>query len=321
MDRILNKQELIALIEGLLPAYDLWGPKEEEGKVYSFRRLADPRELAFGYRNSVVSPKSVFFPSGETIFRLKDGQPVSEEQVAKPPLVALIRPCDARALTLLDQVFGGEIEDPLYLSRRKNALLIGLACNQPDENCFCGSVGGSPFAETGLDLLLVDRGKDYLLRPVSKKGQEMAAHCGKPIEGDAADLPSRKETAEKHFQVQFQYSGAVETAPEYWKEKSLACLDCGACAFLCPTCHCFDFSDEGGCRKRIWDTCAFPLFTKMTSGENPREIRRERLRNRVFHKFVYFKETHGEVACVGCGRCLTHCPAGIRITDLAGAEK
>jgi len=121
--------------------------------------------------------------------------------------------------------------------------------------------------------------------------------------------------------VQFQYSGAVSAAPEYWQEKSLACLDCGVCSFLCPTCHCFDLCDEGGGRKRIWDTCTFPLFTKMTSGENPRELRRERLKNRVFHKFVYFKEIHGEIACVGCGRCLAHCPAGIRITDLAGTEK
>jgi ferredoxin len=321
MDKMLNKKDLLALIGGLLPGYDLWGPKEEEGKAYSFRRLEDPGQLAFGYRNSVVSPKSVFFPSGETIFRIQKGKALAEDKPAKPTLLALIRPCDARALTLLDKVFGGEIEDPLYVSRRKNALLIGLACNEPDENCFCGSVGGSPFAETGLDILLVDRGESYLLHAVSKRGEEIASACGKSFEAGAADLKKRKETAEKLIRVQFQYSGAVETAPEYWKEKSQACLDCGACAFLCPTCHCFDFSDEGGCRKRIWDTCAFPLFTRMTSGENPREVRRERLRNRVFHKFVYFKETHGEVACVGCGRCLEHCPAGIRITDLAGAEK
>lgn len=320
MDKTVDKKELIALIEGILPGYELWGPKSEEGKVYSFLRLDDPRELAWGYRNSVVPPKSVFFPSGETIFRLKDGKPVAGGQPARPPLIALLRPCDARALTLLDKVFGGEIADPLYTARRRNALLIGLACNEPGEDCFCASVGGSPFAETGLDILLVDRGEDYLLRAVSEKGGEIAALFGKPFEGGEREFAQRKETAEKRFQAQFQCSGAPERAPEYWKEKSLSCLDCGVCAFLCPTCHCFGFSDESGGRQRIWETCASPLFTKMTSGENPRERRADRLQNRVFHKFVYFKETHGEIACVGCGRCLAHCPAGIRITELAGEK-
>ena len=321
MDKLLNKKELIALIERLLADYDLWGPKAEEGKVYSFRRLGSPRELAWGYRNSVVPPKSVFFPSGESVFRLEDGKPVAGDSPAKPPLLALIRPCDARALTLLDKVFGGEIADPLYEARRRNALLIGLACNEPDEDCFCGSVGGSPFAETGLDILLVELGGEYLLRAVSDKGKTVAAGCGKPSAGKSAGLANNQQTAEMHLRVHFQCSGAPERAPEYWKEKSLACLDCGVCAFLCPTCHCFGFSDESGGRKRIWETCASPLFTKMTSGENPRERRADRLRNRVFHKFVYFKETHGEIACVGCGRCLARCPAGIRITELAGKEE
>lgn len=320
MDRMLNRQELIALIGGLLAEYELWGPREEEGRVYSFRRLDDPGALAFGYRNSVVPPKSVFFPSGETVYRLADGKPVASAAPAKPPLLALVRPCDARALTLLDRVFGGEIADPLYGARRKNALLIGLACNDPDENCFCGSVGGSPFAETGLDILLVERGDGYLLRAVSQEGERIAALQGRRFEGGDREFAQKKETAEKHFRLHFQYPGAPERAPEYWKEKSLACLDCGVCAFLCPTCHCFGFSDESGGRKRIWETCASPLFTKMTSGENPRERRADRLQNRVFHKFVYFQETHGEIACVGCGRCLAHCPAGIRITELAGTE-
>ena len=29
-----------------------------------------------------------------------------------------------------------------------------------------------------------------------------------------------------------------------WKEFSLGCLGCGACAYTCPVCHCFDIVDE-----------------------------------------------------------------------------
>ncbi len=30
-----------------------------------------------------------------------------------------------------------------------------------------------------------------------------------------------------------------------WEEQSLRCIGCGACAYVCPTCACFDIQDEG----------------------------------------------------------------------------
>jgi ferredoxin len=35
-----------------------------------------------------------------------------------------------------------------------------------------------------------------------------------------------------------------------------------------------------------------------------------RYRQRVMHKFKYFPERFGLVACVGCGRCLRTCGVG-----------
>ena len=103
----------------------------------------------------------------------------------------------------------------------------------------------------------------------------------------------------------------------FWREHALACLGCGACAYTCPVCHCFDIVDEGharqGVRARNWDACQFPLFTLHASGHNPRGSQAERQRQRIYHKFVVYPEKFGEILCTGCGNCARACPAGLGV--------
>jgi ferredoxin len=103
----------------------------------------------------------------------------------------------------------------------------------------------------------------------------------------------------------------------------MSCIRCGVCTYLCPSCHCFDINDEiesaspfRGTRVRTWDTCQFPDFTMHSSGHNPRPDKASRLRQRLLHKFRYFVETTGQFMCVGCGRCISHCPVGIDIISV-----
>jgi formate hydrogenlyase subunit 6/NADH:ubiquinone oxidoreductase subunit I len=106
---------------------------------------------------------------------------------------------------------------------------------------------------------------------------------------------------------------------EFWAEQSFRCLGCGACAFLCPICACFDIQDEGnqqqGKRLRCWDSCGFSLFTLHTSGHNPREVQNQRWRQRLMHKFSYMPERLGVLGCVGCGRCSRACPVDMNILE------
>ena len=51
-----------------------------------------------------------------------------------------------------------------------------------------------------------------------------------------------------------------------WDELSSACLGCGTCTFVCPTCQCYDIKDfntgNGVIRYRCWDSCMYSSLPK-----------------------------------------------------------
>jgi len=102
-----------------------------------------------------------------------------------------------------------------------------------------------------------------------------------------------------------------------WEEEAKACVECGACTLICPTCHCFllyDQKDEARmARLRVWDSCMFKGYARVAGGANPRPKLWMRLRNRFDKKFDYFPKVADFYACTGCGRCISACPAKIDI--------
>ena len=107
---------------------------------------------------------------------------------------------------------------------------------------------------------------------------------------------------------------------EKWAKLSQACLGCGACTFVCPTCQCFDIRDfkakDGVIRFRCWDSCMYSDFTQMAGG-NPRTTQTQRFRQRFMHKLVYYPKRYGGTySCVGCGRCVEKCPQHLNIVKV-----
>ncbi len=310
-------------------------PVEKQGVIKFAPLPKGPAPILERSGNTTIPPKAHFFPQTETLYRFQPGNfkmeipPLEEESV-----LLGIRPCDARAISIVERLFGGEIDDPYFRRRRELVTLVGVACREPGINCFCTSVGGGPASTEGLDLLIVDLDDSYFLQAVTVKGEaliEAARHLLQEASKAALD---RKDQVVKQSSEKIKRFINVEEIPQglptlwedpLWQDTASACLGCGICTYLCPTCHCFDIQDEqeggGGRRYRNWDSCMYGEYSLHASGHNPRPTRRERTRNRINHKYNYFVQKFGIIACVGCGRCINLCPANIDLLEVLGLVK
>lgn len=270
------------------------------------------------------SAKDFLFPRSEVIGRYTlDGNDFTPQDVKPeaPKTVLLgVRPCDAAGLLLLDALFNWDYKDSFYNARREATTVVSLACSAADDQCFCTSVGGAPDSTVGADAVLrpADGGKAFIFEALTDKGKAVAAAAGHALaEGKAAADPPAKVPVRFNQKAVTEWCGANFESP-LWRDVSLACLGCGACAYMCPTCHCFDIQDEStrreSVRHRNWDTCASALFTAHAGGHNPRSDQSARWRQRVMHKFRYLEERLNRLGCTGCGRCGRLCPAGMAIS-------
>ncbi|MBL7185489.1 MAG: 4Fe-4S dicluster domain-containing protein, partial [Phycisphaerae bacterium] len=257
-------------------------------------------------------------------------QPEGDVDVKSEPLVPSTevvvmgaRPCGVAALEALDKVFHWDYDDVRYSARRERTTLISFACTKPGPQCFCTSVGGSPHNTVQSDVLvfLGDDGQ-ALMQVCSDRGAKFIDQLGdvaKPAPA-GTKLPTVPEVKEKFDPEKIKTWLDESFESDFWTDISLKCLGCGVCSFLCPTCHCFDIVDEAnwqsGQRRRNWDCCSHPMFTKHASGHNPRPDQASRCRQRVMHKFKYFPERFGQIACVGCGRCTRACCVGQNLVSI-----
>jgi sulfhydrogenase subunit beta (sulfur reductase) len=324
------KTEVVGLLNNLIRDYKVFAPVEQNGFV-TFQEIHSGSEAFLDYINSKKPPKEIFFPQAERLFNYdlnrREGWGIEEPTLEEKPVIIFgIRPCDARSLVLLDNVFDGKpYKDLYYTHKRKNTTIIAMGCNQPGSTCFCTSLGGGPFSQDGSDLILVDIGQKYILQVVTEKGKKFAKKHNEFKEAEDHSLSLMRDTIEKadtSIKSKIEVGKATEKLDSmfddpFWDLVSEKCLGCAVCTYLCPTCHCFDITDEvisqSGERVRTWDSCAFPSFTLEASGVNPRPSNKERYRQRIMHKFDYFVANHGMAACVGCGRCIKECPVNLDI--------
>jgi len=325
-------------IDKVRKTYGLFGPvKHNSGHV--FEKLAEGGYPDMDYTQSVLSPKAVLFPQTQKMLETSLDPKATDPYILKPveqdnsPRAVIgIRPYDAKAVQLVKLNFDTEdYRDAYWCDAYEATTFVGLAVNTPSMFDFSTATGSGPFAEEGLDVLLVDCQDHYLAKELSPKGKDFLSKAGFSDTQDAkkanqviAEMDARAkagmDTALSTENIEKKTVMDLYDAP-FWEDVAFSCVNCGTCTYVCPTCWCFDIQDEtkGATVTRIrnWDTCMSSLFTLHSSGHNPRGEKTQRVRQRFMHKLKYFPEKYGQgLMCVGCGRCVEKCPANIDIREV-----
>ena len=309
----------------------------ERDDVTNWGLWDDSRVADLDTLKTVKSPKDVFFPQCQTLYMVHhddNGFEISPMKLTEKPFCVFgIRPCDVKALTVMDQVFlNQEPVDTFYKARREHAVLVSLACHKPAQTCFC-KVFGTDAAAPDADVAMWKIDEFFYLEAQTEKGTawldqfagafEDAEGAGDKIAKEQDSIRSIVESLPyTHLSLEGWGPGKVEEKfnDPHWKELSDACLACGTCTFVCPTCQCYDIKDfntgHGIQRYRCWDSCMYSDFTLMAAANN-RLTQMQRYRQRFMHKLVYFPENNnGLYMCVGCGRCVDKCPQALNIVKV-----
>ena len=314
----------------------LYLPVDRKDGQAEFRKWSEGTKLSSAL-NTLRSAKDFFFPQTEKIVEFKkEGKNIEVVDIREDSedfVIFGVRACDARSFKILDEVYLSDPVDTFYKNRRDHATVVTMACTKPAETCFCHAYD-IDFTEPGGDASCWSDGKFYYFKANSDKGEKLIDSLAALLEdGDTAELENIKSKLKEVYEqlplakLSMENLGG-DKMDEYfnspkWAELSEACLGCGTCTFICPTCQCFDIQDfdtgHGIKRYRCWDSCMYSEFTK-TAGGQPRPSQLERFRQRFMHKLVYFPANNdGEFGCVGCGRCLVKCPISMNIVKVMKA--
>ena len=329
----ISKENLNGLYRKLSAVMALYMPLKKAGEV-NYGLWTEGAESSVETLKTVKSPKDLFFPQSETMMKFKtEGKSIEIVDVReekKPFVLFGVRACDFKAFDVLDRVFLADPVDTYYQSRREAGVIVTLACSRPEESCFCKAFGIDAAEPMGDVTAWMD--ENYLYwRANTEKGQALTATVSELFEegGDKQVNEQQEKTREIIEKLPFsqldlsRFKGEnlneLFEAPE-WQTLSEACLGCGACTFVCPTCQCFDIRDfktkEGVIRYRCWDSCMYSDFTLMAAA-NSRTTQLQRYRQRFMHKLVYYPAQHeGLYSCVGCGRCVNKCPQRLNIVKV-----
>ena len=227
--------------------------------------------------------------------------------------------CDVKAIATMDRIFA---KDPFYRAKRDDSLIVATGC-QPTESCFCHVFGANK--HQGFDLFIQEEHDGmFTVFAKSAKGVELLQKSKGKILMSASYQPIGQNQNEIDLS---ELTDAVENRrlfEQHWQGIANNCFGCGACTAVCPLCFCFDTIDrtdpEGGnChRSRTDDACFFANFSKISNHDfRPENV--DRLYNWYHHKFVRGPKENGDFLCVGCGRCITACPANLNIIRILSA--
>ena len=323
---------LNALFARIAADKKLYLPIEKAGKV-DFYEWNEGETVRLDALKTVKSAKDVFFPQVENLLKFRvEGKSIEINQAPlceEDFVIFGVRGCDAKSFEILDRVFLVDPRDEFYASRRAHGIVVTLACGEPEESCFCTNFGVNP-ANPGGDVTAWIVGEEMFLQANTEKGEKLIAELdeadAKAAEAEQARITEIVEKLPLNGLNLEGFDGEhlmEKFNDPKWEGLSRACLGCGTCTFVCPTCQCYDIRDfdngKSVTRYRCWDSCMYSDFTLMAA-ENSRHTQLQRYRQRFMHKLVYFPANNeGVYSCVGCGRCVEKCPQGLNIVRVIKA--
>ncbi len=308
----------------------------------SYRLEQRSDEALFGYAAGPQGWKALLFPSRELLWSgSRNGAEVEvEPAVVDAPRLALlgVRSCDLHAMAIHDRVLAQRaVTDTAYVARREATFIVAQTCSDPGGTCFCVSMGTGPVPDEGFDLALTElldqAGHRFLLVSGSDRGSEVLDEL------KARSASDEVIAAGEHDHVAAREVGAraaqnmgrsldtdglrdllyANTEHPQWDDVASRCLSCTNCTLVCPTCFCTsvdDVSDLTGStteRWRVWDSCFTTDFSYLHGGSVRTSVQ-SRYRQWATHKLAAWMDQFGTSGCVGCGRCMTWCPAAIDLT-------
>jgi sulfhydrogenase subunit beta (sulfur reductase) len=295
---------------------------------FAFDELKNADDLRLDYDVTILPPKKYVQPPKETLLSFEVGGNSQTVQETEKTILLGVHPYDMIAINQMDELFSQDEYDTHYMDRRKNITIIACDVVIPSKEVFASSMNTAT-CDKGYDILLTDIGDSYVVDAPTDKGQALVKTMNLVKKATAGDLEKRKAVQEKNrlalnkHQLKCKPSflpKLLEKAYHHpvWEEKAKLCYSCGSCNQVCPTCYCFDVRDEvnwdltTGCRYRAWDGCLLENFATVAGNHNFRKKREDRLRHRLYRKGKYVPgKIGGQIACVGCGRCVSACTSHI----------
>jgi sulfhydrogenase subunit beta (sulfur reductase) len=301
MQKIIPKNKLNDFLKTLMKKFDVVAPILDGNT--KFKKLYESNfQNLYLEKVTEVPLKNFFMPEGEILLEFKNGKAEEKLNETNKTVLFGLRKCDLNAVQILDTV----MYDPQYITKRKNTILVGMFCENPDEYCFCNSMKLNDY----YDLFFYPKGNLYYIDVKSKKGELLVKNL--PSAKKEILIPNPKNTKKLNtLDIEENYSDKI------WERDAKKCLSCSACTAYCPTCNCFDIKDildinlKEGKRVRIQTSCQLKSFSRVAGGKSYRDSRLARFKHFIYHKIIYYKKHKGRPMCVGCGRCLRVCPTKI----------
>lgn len=326
--KTVTKDQFKAFVSALIESDQKVIGVQAKADKFVFGELTDADALRLDHDVTILPPKKYMLPQKETLLNFQVAGDSKSVQAAEKMVLLGVHPYDMVAINQMDELFSQGEYDTHYMARRNNITIIACDVVTASKNAFASSMNTAT-CDSGYDLLLTDIGDAYVIDAPTEKGQTLVGMMEGASDATDGDLAKRKAAQEKAEAALNQHQ--LECKPDFlpkllekaydhpvWEERANLCYSCGSCNQVCPTCYCFDVQDEvnwdlkTGCRYRAWDGCLLENFATVAGDHNFRKKRADRFRHRLYRKGKYVPgKIEGQIACVGCGRCVTACTSKI----------